>query len=305
MRVQRIQPSSCVPSGSQRGRPNRVSSIPSTATGSGSASSATPRATTARCTVGHDTPCAAATSDWSRPSSTAPASAARSRVVVRIPAGTWATCSVNDARGHPSLRQRQRRLRHNTCASSPPQGSSRGRVSTQSFPEVDTAPHAGQRAASGSSVTSCTIFTPDGASTTRSTANPAKPNKHDASSLRSTTARGSPLAAPEHSEDHRVAGRPRSGAPHELKPQVARSRSKSPYTPRRPRRTRTSCQAARQIPRTETTTGHGGVLAKGLTPPLTIGPRVLTGGGRLPPCPRSCGRRSSARIDNTIDWRIN
>ena len=46
---------------------------------------------------------------------------------------------------------------------------------------------------------------------------PAAPrgaHKHDASSLRSTTARGSPLAAPEHSEDQGAAGRPRSGAPH-------------------------------------------------------------------------------------------
>ena len=51
-------------------------------------------------------------------------------------------------------------------------------------------------------------------STTRSTANPARPNRHDASSLRSTTVRGSPLAAPEHSEDQGVTGRPRSGAPH-------------------------------------------------------------------------------------------
>ena len=51
------------PSGNQRGRPNRVSSTPSTVVGSGSTSSTAPRATTARCTVGHDTPCAAATSD--------------------------------------------------------------------------------------------------------------------------------------------------------------------------------------------------------------------------------------------------
>ena len=51
------------PSGNQRGRPNRVSSIPSTVVGSGSTSSTAPCTTTARCTVGHDTPCAAATSD--------------------------------------------------------------------------------------------------------------------------------------------------------------------------------------------------------------------------------------------------
>ena len=119
VRAQRIRPSSCLPSGSHRGRPKRVSSKPNTRTGSGSTSSTAPRATTARCTVGHDTRCAAATSDWSRPSSTATASAARSRVVVRIPAGTWATCSVNVCRAHAAVRHRQRRLRHCTCANSP------------------------------------------------------------------------------------------------------------------------------------------------------------------------------------------
>jgi hypothetical protein len=176
--------------------------------------------TTARCTIGHDTPCAAATSDWSRPSSTATASAVLSRVVVRIPAGTWATCSVNLCCGQSSVWHRQRRLRHCTYANSPPHGRSRGRVSTQSLPDVDTARHTGQRAASGSSVTNCTIFTPSTVSTTRSTVNPAKPNKHDASSLRSTTARGSPLAAPRHSEDQGAAGRLRSGAPDELTPRL-------------------------------------------------------------------------------------
>ena len=215
VRRQRIRPSSCTPSGSHRGRPKRVSSMPSTVVGSGSTNSTAPRATTARCTVGHDTPCAEATSDWSRPSSTATASAARSRVVVRIPAGTWTTCSVNDPRGQTSARHRQRRLRHCTTANSPPHGRSCGRVSTQSLPEVDIDRQSGHRAASGSSVTSCTILTPRPVSTTRSTASPSSPNKHDASSLRSTTARGSPLAAPEHSEDQGAAGRPRSGAPHD------------------------------------------------------------------------------------------
>ena len=62
VRRHRIRPSSCSPSGNQRGRPNRVSSIPSTVTGAGSTSSTAPCTTTARCTVGHDTPCAAATS---------------------------------------------------------------------------------------------------------------------------------------------------------------------------------------------------------------------------------------------------
>ncbi len=51
--------------------------MPNTAVGSGSPSSTAPWATTARCTVGHDTECAAATSDWSRPSSTAHATPGR------------------------------------------------------------------------------------------------------------------------------------------------------------------------------------------------------------------------------------
>jgi hypothetical protein len=96
---------------------------PSTVVSSGSRSSTAPCTTTARCTVGHDTRCAAATSDWSRPSSAAAASAVRSRAVVRIPAGTC--CSVNVCRSQSSLRHRQRRFRHNTTASSPPHGRSR------------------------------------------------------------------------------------------------------------------------------------------------------------------------------------
>ena len=39
-----------------------------------------------------------------------------------------------------SVRHRQRRLRHCTAANSPPHGRSRGRVSTQSLPDVDTDP---------------------------------------------------------------------------------------------------------------------------------------------------------------------
>ncbi|MCU1628758.1 MAG: hypothetical protein JWP64_3707 [Pseudonocardia sp.] len=138
----------------------------------------------------------------------------RSRVVVRIPAGTWATCSVNDARGQTSVRQRHWRLRHCTATGPPPLGRSCGRVSTQSLPEVERTRQPGQRAASGSSVISCTIRTPSPVSATRSTAKPSSPNRHDASSVRSTPVRGSPFAAPEHSEDQGVTDRPRSGAPH-------------------------------------------------------------------------------------------
>ena len=126
---------------------------------------------------------------------------------------TWATCSVNVCRGHVSTRQRQRRSRHCTCAISPPDGRSRGRLSTHSFPDVDLTAHVGQRAASESAVTSCTIFAPAAERATRSAARPSSPNRHDASSLPLTTARGSPLAAPRHSEDQGGAGRPRLRVP--------------------------------------------------------------------------------------------
>ena len=79
--------------------------------------------------------------------------------------------------------KRQHRLRHCTTANPPLHGRSRGRVSAQSFPEVDIDRHTGQRAASGSLVTSCTIFTPEHDEHSRSTAKPSRPNKHDASSL--------------------------------------------------------------------------------------------------------------------------
>ena len=104
---------------------------------------------------------------------------------------TWATCSVNVCRGHVSTRQRQRRLRHCTCAISPPHGRSRGRASTHSFRDVDLTAPVGHRAASGSAVTSCTIFAPAAERAIRSTARPSSPNRHDASSLPLTTARGS------------------------------------------------------------------------------------------------------------------
>jgi|GEM_PF-4330867 len=71
--------------------------MPSTATGSGSLSSASAWATNARCAVGHDTLCASATSDTARAASpiTAPIWV-RNRVVVRARAGTCAIASVND-----------------------------------------------------------------------------------------------------------------------------------------------------------------------------------------------------------------
>jgi hypothetical protein len=61
-----------------------------------------------------------------------------------------------------------------------------------------------------------------------STARPSRPTKHDASSLRSTRARGSPLAAPEAQRGLRSRGPPSFRRAARVQTQVARSRSKSP-----------------------------------------------------------------------------
>jgi len=73
--------------------------MPSTRVGSGSVSSASAWATKARCAVGQDTPCAAATSVTERAASpTAAPIWVRSRPVVRTRAGTCAIVSVNEDR---------------------------------------------------------------------------------------------------------------------------------------------------------------------------------------------------------------
>jgi len=84
---------------SHLGLPRRVSSIPSTRTGSGSASRASACSMKARCAVGHDTRCAAATSDTDRAASPiADPIWARNRRVVRARGGTCAMASVNEDR---------------------------------------------------------------------------------------------------------------------------------------------------------------------------------------------------------------
>ena len=149
---------------------------------------------------------------------------------------TWATCSVNVCRGHVSTRQRQRRSRHCTCAISPPDGRSRGRLSTHSFPDVDLTAHVGQRAASESAVTSCTIFAPAAERATRSAARPSSPNRHDASSLPLTTARGSSSRCSKTQRGSRRCGPPSSRRAEQAQPQVARSSSKSRQTRQTPLR---------------------------------------------------------------------
>jgi hypothetical protein len=139
------------------------------------------------------------------------------------------TCSVNVCRSQTSVRHRQRRLRHNTTANSPPDGRSCGRVSTQSLPDVETDPHAGHLAASGSSVTSCTILTrvrcarhappPDPRVPTSTTHHRyGRPRPVALLSLLLNTARiKEPRAA-------------NAQARRTDQPQVARSRSKSPFS---------------------------------------------------------------------------
>ena len=149
---------------------------------------------------------------------------------------TWATCSVNVCRGHVSTRQRQRRSRHCTCGISPPHGRSRGRVSTHSFRDVDLTAPVGHRAASGSAVTSCTIFAPAAERAIRSTARPSSPNRHDASSLPLTTARGSSSRCSKTQRGSRRCGPPSSRRAEQAQPQVARSSSKSRQTRQTPLR---------------------------------------------------------------------
>jgi hypothetical protein len=113
-----------------------------------------------------------------------------SRVVLPIPAGTAATASVNEPHAQSALRQRHRRLRHHNITGPSPTGRSFGRVQTHSFGDVDNTRHPAHRAASGSSVTSCTSRTPTGLSQTHSTANPANASRRVASPLPCSKARG-------------------------------------------------------------------------------------------------------------------
>jgi hypothetical protein len=73
--------------------------MPSTGVGCGSRSSSSAWATKARCAVGHDTPCAIATSVTERAASPIAAPIwVRNRTVVRARAGICAMASVNEFR---------------------------------------------------------------------------------------------------------------------------------------------------------------------------------------------------------------
>lgn len=97
---------------SQRGRPRRVSSIPSTLVGSGTLNCSSAAAITVACAVGQDTPNDEAASATLRHASpTAQPIARRRSPVVRHPAGTSSMTSVNVNRAHVG----SRRLRVVVC----------------------------------------------------------------------------------------------------------------------------------------------------------------------------------------------
>ena len=104
-----------------RGRPRRVSSIPSTVVGSGSPRLSAAASITAACAVGQDTANAPATSETLRhASATAAAIPRRIRPVVRRPAGISAMTCVNDPRAHAGWTQRHRCLCQTTEISPSP-----------------------------------------------------------------------------------------------------------------------------------------------------------------------------------------
>jgi hypothetical protein len=87
--------------------------MPRIAVGAAAPSSASATSQKAVCAVGQDTPDAAATSEQARfASPIAAAIACRSRLVVRVRAGTSVMDSVKLRRSHNGSRQRQRRLCH-------------------------------------------------------------------------------------------------------------------------------------------------------------------------------------------------
>jgi hypothetical protein len=103
----------------QRGLPRRVSSIPSTLTGSGSGSCAQTAATNAECAAGQPSRPAPAVLTGS-PSPIRSATCRRSRPVTRAPAGTSPICSVNARRAHAASRQAYWTLCQRTASGSSP-----------------------------------------------------------------------------------------------------------------------------------------------------------------------------------------
>lgn len=139
---------------SQRGRPRRVSSMPSTFTlGSGASVTSCATVRKASITVGQDRRrsraawmTVEAASRMRRPA------APRSRMVIRAPAGICGICSVKDRRGQPGSRHHQRRLCQRNSSPLSPYGRSRGRVTAEPFTLVANTPQAGHARALSSAV---------------------------------------------------------------------------------------------------------------------------------------------------------
>jgi hypothetical protein len=168
----------------KRGRPRRVSSMPSAVTGSGWAgrSMVASRANAAD-TVGQDSP-------WSRPAwvivrpptPTARPAAVFSRAVTRARGGSCGADSVNEPRPQLGVRQRHRRLRHTSRDLTGPV-TSRGRVTAQPRGALEGVRHAGHTASTSAAVTRCTTRHPSiGSSSTRSTTTPSNPSNNVVSS---------------------------------------------------------------------------------------------------------------------------
>src|SRR5450759_966216 len=125
--------------------PRRVSSMPNTTTGCGSApSTASAATTTAAWHVFQLHPYAVATACTERsPSSTAAAISVFARTLIRARATIEGTDSVNDFRPQDTLVHHHFRLRHTIRGRSGPILMSRGRVLTHPFERDDLASHPG------------------------------------------------------------------------------------------------------------------------------------------------------------------
>src|SRR5664280_3096889 len=134
-RVQR--PPSSLP---HRGRPRRVSSIPSTSGAAGSTSSRSAWATNAACTIGQLIGSSPVTEDTDRPEPTATAAARRHRPVIRAYGGHSPIDSVNAFRGHCGSRHRNCVLCHRTTSGASQYGKSLGRVERRCLTELENTP---------------------------------------------------------------------------------------------------------------------------------------------------------------------
>ncbi|GGL45796.1 hypothetical protein H9L10_11990 [Phycicoccus endophyticus] len=126
----------------------RVSSIPSTRTGSGAGSHRAAAATSARWAVGQDTRWVRATSLTARfPEAISVASAVRNRLVSRARVGIASDCCVNEPVPQSGSGQASHRLHHHSSITCPHASRSFTRTSGRSFTRVVRTPHAGQGAA--------------------------------------------------------------------------------------------------------------------------------------------------------------